>query len=152
MIRKTIIVMLTLAAVGVASLQVVCLFRSISYNGHGYQVGFVSSLVAYAETRSSVSGWYWHLPDRCYELQYLWPITARTRNGLLVAVPMWMLFCLFAAYPAIAYVRGPMRRWRRRRKHGLCAKCGYDLRGLTKPRCPECGMQFDASTEPFPPN
>ena len=27
---------------------------------------------------------------------------------------------------------------------GACQKCGYDLRGLTEPRCPECSMEFDA--------
>jgi hypothetical protein len=26
-----------------------------------------------------------------------------------------------------------------RRKHGLCERCGYDLRGSTSTRCPECG-------------
>ena len=25
---------------------------------------------------------------------------------------------------------------------GYCQKCGYNLRGLTKPRCPECGTPF----------
>ena len=25
----------------------------------------------------------------------------------------------------------------------LCGPCGYDLRGLTEPRCPECGAPFD---------
>lgn len=25
----------------------------------------------------------------------------------------------------------------------ICAKCGYELRGLTQPRCPECGSVFD---------
>ena len=24
-----------------------------------------------------------------------------------------------------------------------CIYCGYDLRGLSKPRCPECGREFD---------
>ncbi len=30
-------------------------------------------------------------------------------------------------------------------KHGmqLCLHCGYDLRGQTEPRCPECGTPFD---------
>jgi hypothetical protein len=26
----------------------------------------------------------------------------------------------------------------------ICRECGYDLRGLTEPRCPECGTRFDA--------
>ena len=32
----------------------------------------------------------------------------------------------FAAYPTIAFIRGPLRRWQRRRK-GLGLKCTYDL-------------------------
>lgn len=27
---------------------------------------------------------------------------------------------------------------------GHCSKCGYDLRGLPEPRCPECGRDFPA--------
>lgn len=27
----------------------------------------------------------------------------------------------------------------------VCARCGYDLRGLVEPRCPECGTPFDPS-------
>lgn len=27
----------------------------------------------------------------------------------------------------------------------ICLQCGYDLRGQTEPRCPECGLAFDAS-------
>ena len=29
-----------------------------------------------------------------------------------------------------------------RHKVGLCPKCGYDLRGSTGIRCPECGMRI----------
>jgi hypothetical protein len=25
-----------------------------------------------------------------------------------------------------------------------CHQCGYDIRGLTEPRCPECSCPFDA--------
>ena len=34
---------------------------------------------------------------------------------------------------------------------GFCQKCGYNLRGLTKPRCPECSTEFDPSTIPSQP-
>ena len=26
----------------------------------------------------------------------------------------------------------------------ICVKCGYNLKGQTEPRCPECGVPFDA--------
>ena len=35
-------------------------------------------------------------------------------------------------------------RWAvRRRDRSRCRKCGYPLRGLPEPRCPECGTPFD---------
>jgi uncharacterized paraquat-inducible protein A len=27
----------------------------------------------------------------------------------------------------------------------VCVKCGYDLRGQTEPRCPECGAAFEGA-------
>ena len=53
-----------------------------------------------------------------------------------------LLVVVFAAYPTIAFIRGPLRRWRRRRK-GLCLKCGYDLTGNVSGICPECGMAVE---------
>ncbi|MHC4696054.1 MAG: hypothetical protein ACYTFA_04845 [Planctomycetota bacterium] len=53
-------------------------------------------------------------------------------------VNLGFLFVLFGAYPAVAYIRGPVRRWRRRKK-GLCVKCAYDLTGNVSGACPECG-------------
>lgn len=44
-------------------------------------------------------------------------------------------------------LRGPTRRALRAelcdRGVPLCVSCGYDLRGLRSPRCPECGAGFD---------
>ncbi|UCG16466.1 MAG: hypothetical protein JSV19_00205 [Phycisphaerales bacterium] len=51
---------------------------------------------------------------------------------------VWFLTVLFSIYPAIAFIRRPLRRYRRRRK-GLCAKCGYNLTGNVSGICPECG-------------
>ncbi len=56
----------------------------------------------------------------------------------MVIIPLPLLFLLFVAYPAIAFFRGPYRRYRRRKK-GLCLKCGYDLTANVSGMCPECG-------------
>jgi hypothetical protein len=60
----------------------------------------------------------------------------------MCSLPLWPMFVLFAAYPAVAFIRGPLRRWRRRRK-GLCTACGYDLTGNVSGVCPECGSDIE---------
>lgn len=56
--------------------------------------------------------------------------------------PLWKPVTLLVSYPATAIIRGPLRRWRRRRK-GLCLKCGYDLTGNESGICPECGTEVE---------
>ncbi len=55
-----------------------------------------------------------------------------------------LLAVLLALYPAVAFIRGPLRRYRRRRG-GLCVKCGYDLHGNESGVCPECGTNLKQS-------
>lgn len=55
-----------------------------------------------------------------------------------LTISLWLVFAVFAVYPFAAFVRGPIRR-HRRRKRGLCLTCGYDLTGNESGRCPECG-------------
>jgi hypothetical protein len=56
----------------------------------------------------------------------------------LITIPLPLLFVALAAYPMVAFIRGPLRRWRRR-DPGLCRRCGYNLTANTSGRCPECG-------------
>ena len=71
-----------------------------------------------------------------------WSNTFRqTGFGYWAIVPMWEPLLLFGIYPAIAFIRGPLRRHRRRKK-GLCLKCGYNLTGNESGICPECGEQI----------
>ena len=65
------------------------------------------------------------------------PVKPSHRLTILI-VPLWMLFILFAAYPLVAFARGPVRRWRQR-KRGGCQNCGYNLTGNVSRVCPECG-------------
>ncbi len=57
-----------------------------------------------------------------------------------VSLPLWLPALLLAIANALM--------WRthiiaRRRKPGMCKKCGYDISGLVgKEACPECGMSF----------
>ena len=58
-----------------------------------------------------------------------------------VGIPVVAIWAVVVAVPALIFLRGGLRRLRRRRR-GLCVACGYNLRGLTERRCPECGCSF----------
>jgi len=63
--------------------------------------------------------------------------------GKGAAVHLLVLAFAFGIYPSIAFVRGPLRRWRRRCR-GECERCGYNLTGNTTGVCPECGTPIAA--------
>ena len=64
------------------------------------------------------------------------------RGGRLqwCGISLWMPAVLCAILPC--YNLLPFHRRRKRKKLGLCVKCGYDLRG-SEDRCPECGTAFE---------
>lgn len=63
-------------------------------------------------------------------------------DGWALQVPFWCPVILFLAYPTLAFLRGPVRRYRRR-KRGLCVRCGYNLTGNVSGVCPECGTKIE---------
>lgn len=58
-----------------------------------------------------------------------------------VRLPVWLLCLLLLYRPCRAIVHGVRERYRRR--NNLCLTCGYHLKGLIEPRCPECGMKIE---------
>ena len=58
---------------------------------------------------------------------------------MLWSFPLWLPTLLFFSMFLLRFI--PFYRRRKRKKLGLCLKCGYDLRA-SKDRCPECGEEF----------
>ncbi|MCH8146427.1 MAG: hypothetical protein IH987_00305 [Planctomycetes bacterium] len=59
---------------------------------------------------------------------------------LVIHAPILPILVILTAYPTFAFIRGPLRRYRRR-KRGLCLRCGYNLEGNVSGVCPECGEE-----------
>ena len=70
-----------------------------------------------------------------------WRVQQRTTDGSVISIDYWYapLWLVAAATTVLPALRARRRlRERSRRRSGLCAVCGYDLRA-TPGRCPECG-------------
>jgi len=61
-------------------------------------------------------------------------------RGTIFGFALWPLLIVTAPFPGLMIARGTRnaRRYRRRRKRGLCLSCGYNLMGNTSGVCPEC--------------
>jgi hypothetical protein len=157
MIWRVVLVILTLAAAGAGALRVaglVCepgtlLFSLEPRSGTVLRCYLNDGSVLIQNVRDVPKGRVWSrgfvygpfecrlgVGDRKYH---------RKGYGRFVRVgfPLWLVFVTLAAVPTIAFIRGPLRQWRRRRR-GLCVSCGYNLTGNLSGSCPECG----ASTRP----
>ncbi len=131
MIRKVIIVVLTLAAVGTGLIYCVptriTVCESTNTHGQEYIVHITAGCIVVD----------WTDPRHLITMTGVTTIPSRR----FAQAPLWVPCVFFAAYPIIAFIRGTLRR-RRRRKRGLCLSCGYNLTGLREPRCSECGREF----------
>jgi hypothetical protein len=80
----------------------------------------------------------WSVAGRLVPLRPLWPGFAV--NTLFYAAVLWFIFA----------IPGGVKRLRRRAK-GWCIHCGYDLRGASHDRCPECGKAVHGAAAPCNP-
>ena len=141
------------------------------YNGAGwvqaisalatFEAAIGRSLPAPSRTRPEVwvlvisTGW----PARCLQEAYLVDKQGRWRCAIeidpkgcgrqLPLKPHWPGFAVNTLFYAALlwlplYAPFALRR-RFRRRRGCCIKCGYDLRGATHDRCPECGAPYSPS-------
>jgi predicted RNA-binding Zn-ribbon protein involved in translation (DUF1610 family) len=81
------------------------------------------------------------------DLTTCWTPTFRQR---CIVLPLWLPTVLFAV-PLIGLYLWRTRTLRKRRAHGLCPTCGYDLTGNVTGVCPECGSTLPASFTAKPP-
>ena len=152
MIRKAIMVGLTLAAGGVFVTGLLSLGgKGSSWTAHPadrlsvwgsmlngrLEVGYFA-IVDSAEPPVDWSGkWFGYARSEAYNARPdLWQVH-------FVYGPFWAPAALLALYPASAFARGRLRRYHRRRR-GLCPRCGGDPTGSVSGRCPDCGTKVQA--------
>ncbi len=77
--------------------------------------------------------------DTIWMLPYYYTGGLPKYPSLLVYIPVNLIALGFLILSG--YLLAPTHGRRKRKKLGLCIKCGYDLRG-SEERCPECGQEF----------
>ena len=147
MIRKAIIVVLTLAALGLAILSMNS-EQPILFGwpmGDQEEVWVVENmgplrLMYFRDFEPSKPGFHGSWGSCSVTRKHDFNLVDGTQPHTVYVVdcPTWVPVVVLAVYPTLAFIRAPLRRWRRRRR-GLCIKCGYDLTGNESGVCPECG-------------
>lgn len=59
--------------------------------------------------------------------------------GTMLGIAVWVVAIGLGVFDLVL----ALRRARRRQEELRCGNCGYLLKGLRDPRCPECGTPFD---------
>jgi len=86
---------------------------------------------------------------------WIWHSVDITREGEGAFIVFLVPCCLILPAAIIVTLAGGVLALRQEFSKGpvpgSCTKCGYDLRGLPEPRCPECGTPFDPTSAPTKP-
>ena len=157
MIRKVLIVILTILAICSAIFCVISFFRTILWTNQDYysypdiqhwyySVVFRQGMLElnYTKRVPSSEPWInWRVEIRYFKLGHQRTATLDEigQRSYWLWLPIFPLFVLFSIFPLYAFIRGPYRRYCRRKK-GLCLKCGYNLTGNVSGVCPECGEKI----------
>lgn len=99
-----------------------------------YRIVFSTSAFA---VLGCIGGWIPQFVGFVYRGQIHWkPVIL----GMWIAamIVLWLVMALLVS--GIVFLRN---RYRPVYLAGHCTKCGYNLHGLTEPRCPECGKTFE---------
>jgi hypothetical protein len=97
-------------------------------------------VVLYGSALASIGFWHAH---HC-SILWRWTNGGPDHNLTMVWLGSLFFFLPWAVLASAAFAAG---QWVRRHgiDPGLCAKCGYDLRGLPSKRCPECGHDSESA-------
>ncbi len=145
MIRKATIVACTVVAAGMAALGIIQPETPYDLNAvsPNYKVWLSEGFLFVTIQRDlRPTGWTGYVEHR--EGAFPGVVYGRIhaiggQRTLILGVAGWLLAVLFGVYPALVLVRDRVLILRRRRD-GLCVKCGYDLTGNVSGRCSECGV------------
>jgi len=153
MIRKTLTILSLiglLLSVGLWAASYINVLYNSRTVGCTFWLAYGNLALFVPQTTNAYQGWYrtgfsgfstnWtgritvHPSDRPTYRRY---VLHWSRQTMILAIPLWIptVIC------ALATLAIPFHRHRKRKKLGLCLKCGYDLRA-SKERCPECGTGF----------
>jgi len=148
MIRRALLILLAIAGLGTLAIGITSYWHGVPDNTVWINTNDTHSRVQGAMVSGSLHVVYCFASSSGpggYDAEY-GPFYARREvfgqlEAVGVGMPFWAPAALLLVVPFVAVLRGPFAR-RRRRKRGRCVGCGYDLTGLTEPRCPECGRSF----------
>ena len=144
MLRKTLTIfsliglLVSVGAWGVSYVRITYAWNSVDA-WHSYYLSAGSfGLIVVHRSVGSIGNVGWDVERfRGFHTAWTPQIPFFSRDSYAVFIPIWFTTLIFGTMFWLCHPLQHHRR-RKRKKLGLCVKCGYDLRA-SKDRCPECG-------------